>query len=517
MNEMIFSILLVLIGFFIGTIAIIIVNYLRGISTTSKIDKMLENAKKESERIKRDSILETKEETYRMKTDAEKEIKEKKQEVKETEERLLARENNIDRRDQTLQNREQLLEERENNLIEKQREIQNEQVKIEEIKNQQLETLEQISNVSKQEAKDLILKKIEDMMNLEITGYIKEREAEAKLEVDRTAKSMLVTCMQRYAGDVANEQTVTVVNLPNDEMKGRIIGREGRNIRTIEAVTGVDLIIDDTPEAIVLSSFDPYRREIARLTIESLIKDGRIHPTRIEELYDKVSNEILIKIREYGEEALFELGITKMDPELVELVGKLHFRTSYGQNALQHSIEVANLSGLLAAELGENVILAKRAGLLHDIGKSIDHEMEGSHVTIGGEIARKYKESEVVINAIESHHGDVEATSVISVLVAVADALSASRPGARNDSLENYVKRLQELENIANDNPGIEKAYAVQAGREIRVIVKPEEIDDLESYQIARNIKNRIENEMQYPGTIKVTVIRETRATEEAK
>ena len=517
MNEMIFSILLVLIGFFIGTIAIIIVNYLRGISTTSKIDKMLENAKKESERIKRDSILETKEETYRMKTDAEKEIKEKKQEVKETEERLLARENNIDRRDQTLQNREQLLEERENNLIEKQREIQNEQVKIEEIKNQQLETLEQISNVSKQEAKDLILKKIEDMMNLEITGYIKEREAEAKLEVDRTAKSMLVTCMQRYAGDVANEQTVTVVNLPNDEMKGRIIGREGRNIRTIEAVTGVDLIIDDTPEAIVLSSFDPYRREIARLTIESLIKDGRIHPTRIEELYDKVSNEILIKIREYGEEALFELGITKMDPELVELVGKLHFRTSYGQNALQHSIEVANLSGLLAAELGENVVLAKRAGLLHDIGKSIDHEMEGSHVTIGGEIARKYKESEVVINAIESHHGDVEATSVISVLVAVADALSASRPGARNDSLENYVKRFQELENIANDNPGIEKTYAVQAGREIRVIVKPEEIDDLESYQIARNIKNRIENEMQYPGTIKVTVIRETRATEEAK
>ena len=517
MNEMIFSILLVLIGFFIGTIAIIIVNYLRGISTTSKIDKMLENAKKESERIKRDSILETKEETYRMKTDAEKEIKEKKQEVKETEERLLARENNIDRRDQTLQNREQLLEERENNLIEKQREIQNEQVKIEEIKNQQLETLEQISNVSKQEAKDLILKKIEDMMNLEITGYIKEREAEAKLEVDRTAKSMLVTCMQRYAGDVANEQTVTVVNLPNDEMKGRIIGREGRNIRTIEAVTGVDLIIDDTPEAIVLSSFDPYRREIARLTIESLIKDGRIHPTRIEELYDKVSNEILIKIREYGEEALFELGITKMDPELVELVGKLHFRTSYGQNALQHSIEVANLSGLLAAELGENVVLAKRAGLLHDIGKSIDHEMEGSHVTIGGEIARKYKESEVVINAIESHHGDVEATSVISVLVAVADALSASRPGARNDSLENYVKRLQELENIANDNPGIEKTYAVQAGREIRIVVKPDKVDDLASHKIARDIKTKIEEELTYPGHIKVTVIREIRASEIAK
>ena len=517
MNEMIFSILLVLIGFFIGTIAIIIVNYLRGISTTSKIDKMLENAKKESERIKRDSILETKEETYRMKTDAEKEIKEKKQEVKETEERLLARENNIDRRDQTLQNREQLLEERENNLIEKQREIQNEQVKIEEIKNQQLETLEQISNVSKQEAKDLILKKIEDMMNLEITGYIKEREAEAKLEVDRTAKSMLVTCMQRYAGDVANEQTVTVVNLPNDEMKGRIIGREGRNIRTIEAVTGVDLIIDDTPEAIVLSSFDPYRREIARLTIESLIKDGRIHPTRIEELYDKVSNEILIKIREYGEEALFELGITKMDPELVELVGKLHFRTSYGQNALQHSIEVANLSGLLAAELGENVVLAKRAGLLHDIGKSIDHEMEGSHVTIGGEIARKYKESEVVINAIESHHGDVEATSVISVLVAAADTLSAARPGSRSESLQNYIQRLEKLEAIGSDFYGVEKTFAIQAGREIRVMVKPDKLDDLACHKLARDIKERIENELTYPGHIKVTVIRELRANELAK
>ena len=517
MNEMIFSILLVLIGFFIGTIAIIIVNYLRGISTTSKIDKMLENAKKESERIKRDSILETKEETYRMKTDAEKEIKEKKQEVKETEERLLARENNIDRRDQTLQNREQLLEERENNLIEKQREIQNEQVKIEEIKNQQLETLEQISNVSKQEAKDLILKKIEDMMNLEITGYIKEREAEAKLEVDRTAKSMLVTCMQRYAGDVANEQTVTVVNLPNDEMKGRIIGREGRNIRTIEAVTGVDLIIDDTPEAIVLSSFDPYRREIARLTIESLIKDGRIHPTRIEELYDKVSNEILIKIREYGEEALFELGITKMDPELVELVGKLHFRTSYGQNALQHSIEVANLSGLLAAELGENVVLAKRAGLLHDIGKSIDHEMEGTHVEIGMDLLRRYKESKDVIHAMSTHHGDYEPQTVEAVLVTAADAISAARPGARRETLEAYIKRLEKLEEIANSYDGVDKSYAIQAGREIRIMVKPEKINDEEIHLLARDITKKIEDELEYPGQIKVSIIRETRAVEYAK
>lgn len=517
MNEMIFSILLVLIGFFVGTIVIIVVNYIRGLSVGSKIEKMLENAKKEAEKLKRDSLLEIKEESHRLKIETDKEIKEKKNEIKETEDRLLARENNIDRRDQTLQSREKMLEDRESNLLENQKKIQNEQVKIEEIKQQQIETLEKISKVSRQEAKDLVLKKVEEMMNLEITSYIKERESEAKLEADKTAKNMIVSCMQKYAGDVANEQTVTVVNLPNDEMKGRIIGREGRNIRTIEAVTGVDLIIDDTPEAIVLSSFDPYRREIARLTIESLIKDGRIHPTRIEELYDKTSKEMAIKVREYGEEALFELGLTKMDPELVELVGKLHFRTSYGQNALQHSIEVANLSGLLAAEMGENVNLAKRAGLLHDIGKAIDHEMEGSHVTIGSDIARRYKESDVVINAIESHHGDTEATNVISVLVAIADTLSASRPGARNDSLENYVKRLQELENIANSNPGVEKTYAVQAGREIRVIVKPEEVDDLGSYKIARDIKTRIENEMQYPGTIKVTVIRETRATEEAK
>lgn len=517
MNEMILSILLVLIGLFVGIIIMFIINYLKGISASSKAEKIIENAKKEADKIKRDNILESKEEIHKLKIEAEKEIKEKKAEVIDSEQRLLTRENNIERRDQTLQNREQMLEEKENLLINKQKEIQLEQAKVEDIKNEQINELEKIAGLTKKQAKDMVLKKVEDMMNLEISAYIKERETDAKLEADKKAKSLLVSCMQKYAGDVANEQTVTVVTLPNDEMKGRIIGREGRNIRTIEAVTGVDLIIDDTPEAIVLSSFDPLRREIARVTIEGLIKDGRIHPTRIEELYDKSLKEITSQIREYGESALFELGITKVDPELVELIGKLHFRTSYGQNALTHSIEVAHLSGLLASELGENVVIAKRAGLLHDIGKAIDHEVEGSHVTLGSDLAHKCGENEIVINAIESHHGDTEATNVISVIVAIADTLSASRPGARNDSLENYIQRLQDLENIANSMEGVDKTYAVQAGREIRVIVKPEEVDDLGSYKVARDIKTKIENELQYPGTIKVTVIRETRATEEAK
>ena len=492
-------------------------NYFKRVNAESATERLLEEAKKEAEKIKRDSILESKEEAHKLKIEAEKEYKEKKQEIKENEERLLNRENNMDRRDTMLQNREQLLEEKENNLLSKQKEIQNEQVKVEELKKEQLDLLEKIAGFSKNEAKEVVMKKVEEMMSLEIASYIKDRESEAKLEADKKAKAMLVSCMQKYAGDVSNEQTVTVVTLPNDDMKGRIIGREGRNIRTIEAVTGVDLIIDDTPEALVLSSFDPLRREIARVTLESLIKDGRIHPTRIEELYDKTVKEMSVKIREIGEAAIFELGLTKVDSELVELIGKLHFRTSYGQNALKHSLEVAHLSGLLAAELGENIMLAKRAGLLHDIGKSIDHEVEGSHVELGIEIASRYKENDVVINAIASHHGDTEATSVISIIVALADTLSASRPGARNDSLENYVKRLHDLEEIAAVIPGVEKSYAVQAGRELRVIVKPEEVDDLTSYKIARDVKNQIEEKLQYPGTIKVTVIRETRATEEAK
>ena len=513
MNNIVFSILLILIGLFVGIIFMIILNSIKLMNASKKVQNLLDNAKKEADKLKRDSILEAKEENHRLKAELDKETKEKKQEIKDSEDRLLAREESMDRRDQTLQNREQMLEDKENNLILKQKEIQEKQMELEETKNEQLKLLEKIAGYTKKQARELIMKKVEDMMNLEITSYIKDREAEAKLQADKNSKEMLVGAMQRYAADIAGEQTVTVVTLPNDEMKGRIIGREGRNIRTIEAVTGVDLIIDDTPEALVLSSFDPYRREIARLTLETLIKDGRIHPSRIEEVYDKTVKEMKANLIEIGNNALFELGITKMEPELVETIGKLQFRTSYGQNALKHSLEVANLAGLLASELGENITLAKRAGLLHDIGKAIDHEVEGSHVELGANLARKYGENEIVINAIESHHGDTEPTSVISTLVAIADTLSASRPGARNDSLENYIKRLTELEEIGNDVEGVEKAYAVQAGRELRVIVKPEEIDDLESHKVARDIKNKIEENLQYPGTIKVVVV----VTEEAK
>lgn len=517
MNNALISILLAFIGLIVGIIVMFIFNNIRKNRAHDSAENIISNAKKEAERIKKETIAEAKNEANEIKLKTEDELKEKKSEVKEMEKRLISREESLDKRNENLQNRETLIDEKEQNLIDKQNDIQNEKAKVEEIKNQQLELLEKISGYTKEQAREIVLSKVEDSMNLEIASLIKEKEAEAKLVIDKKSKAMLVECMQKYAGDVVEEQTITVVNLDNDDMKGRIIGREGRNIRTIEAVTGVDLIIDDTPEAIVLSSFDPLRREIARVTVETLIKDGRIHPARIEEIYDKTAKEMHAKILEYGEEALFELGITKVDPELVELIGRLKFRTSYGQNGLRHSIEVANLSGIMAAELGENVMLAKRAGLLHDIGKAIDHEIEGSHVDIGSNIAKKYHENDVVINAIESHHGDCEATSVISSLVAIADTLSATRPGARNDSLENYVQRLRDLEEIANEISGVEKSYAMQAGRELRVLVKPEEIDDITSHKIARDIKNKIEEKLQYPGTIKVTVIRETRAVEEAK
>ena len=548
-KQIVFSALLILIGLILGIFLIILLSYIRRTKTTNKIKEMLEKARKEAEKIKREGILEQKEETHRLKLEFDKELKEKKADLKETEDRLLQREKNMDKRDELYQKRETLLDEKEERLNNKFDEIQDEKSKVEELKNEQLKLLQEIANFSKEEAKELLMDEVKQNMSKEVATYIKEQEQEAKMLADKNAKNLIVTAMQRYAADIANEQTITVVNLPNDdmkgriivnaiqkcstdhvsettisvvnlpndEMKGRIIGREGRNIRTIEAITGVDLIIDDTPEAVVISSFDPLRREIARLTLETLIKDGRIHPTRIEEIYDKTSKDLKQKMMEYGNDALFELGITKMDSELIELVGKLHFRTSYGQNALTHSIEVAELAGVLAGEFDEDVNLAKRAGLLHDIGKAIDHDLEGSHVELGSQIARKYHENEVVINAIESHHGDTEATSIISSIVAIADSLSASRPGARNDSLENYIQRLSQLEAVGNEIEGVEKSFAVQAGRELRVIVKPEEVDDLKAHTIAREIKEKVETTLKYPGTIKITVVRETRAQEEAK
>ena len=435
MDNGLFSILLLVVGLFVGFGVSFLLSYFRINNASKKVEAMINQARKDAEKVKRETILEQKEEAHKLKLETDREIKEKKEELKESENRLLQREASIDKRDELYQKREATLDEREAKLVMRQNEIQDEKSKVEEIKKEQLELLEKISGFSKEKARELVMSQVKESMTKEISQYIRDVENEAKLTADRTAKEMVVSSMQRYAADIASDQTVTVVDLPNDEMKGRIIGREGRNIRTIEAITGVDLIIDDTPEAVVLSSFDPLRREIARVTLETLIKDGRIHPTRIEELYDKVSKEMKEKIIEYGQDATFELGLTKFEPELIETIGKLHFRTSYGQNALQHSIEVAELSGLLAGEMGENVPLAKRAGLLHDIGKAIDHEIEGSHVEIGIDIAKKFHEEDVVINSIASHHGDHEAKSVIATIVAIADALSASRPGARNDSL----------------------------------------------------------------------------------
>lgn len=517
MNQIILSTLLLLVGLVIGFGLTMLINTLRKNNATKKIEEMLEEANKKADQLKRDSIMEAKEKNYQLKQEVDKEIKEKKQELKENELRLEKRESSMDKRDEICQKREATLDEREEKLTQRQKEIQQEQIEVENLKKEQLDLLEKISGFSKEKAKEVVMQKVKESMAREVTVYINEKEMEAKITAEKKAKELIVTSMQRYAADIASDQTVTVVSLPNEDMKGRLIGREGRNIRTIEAVTGVDLIIDDTPEAVVLSSFDPLRREIARVMLETLIKDGRVHPTRIEEVYDKVAKEMKEQIMDYGNGALFELGITKMNPGLIELVGKLHFRTSYGQNALSHSLEVAELAGLMAAEIGEDVNLAKRAGLLHDIGKAVDHEIEGSHVSIGVDLAKKYGEGDVVINAIASHHGDTDSTNVIANLVAIADALSASRPGARNDSLENYIRRLTELEAVASDIEGVSKSYAMQAGRELRVIVEPEKVDDLQAHRIAREIKEKIETTLKYPGTIKIAVVRETRALEEAK
>ncbi len=512
-----YTILALVIGILFGIGIYYILAYFRNKNVENKAEKIIKEAKIETEKAKRDSLLEIKEESFKLKQSVDQEIKEKKQELKASEERLLQRENSLDKREELLQKRDNLLNEKEENVNGLQKEIQEKNAKMDNLLKEEMEKLEGIAKFSKEKAHDLIIERVETEMVKEIAELIRDKEAEAKLEIDKKSKNLLVESMQRYANDVTGEQTVSVINLPSDEMKGRLIGREGRNIRTIEAVTGVDLIIDDTPEVIVISSFDPLRREIAKITIEGLIKDGRIHPARIEELYDKVCADMNTKITEIGNQTITELGLSKIAPEIVNLIGKLNFRYSYGQNALQHSKEVAHFAGIMASELGENPTLAKRAGLLHDIGKAVDFEIEGSHVEIGADLAKRYHEDEVVINSILSHHHDHETTSIISSLVEIGDTLSAARPGARNDSLENYVKRLEKLEEIGNSFAGVEKTFAMQAGREVRVMVKPETVDDMSSYKMAKDIKDRIEKELQYPGTIKITVIRETRAQEEAK
>ena len=475
-----------------------------------KAREIIDEALKDAETKKRDILLTAKEEALKTKNDLDKEVKERRNEIQRMEKRVLSREENLDKKSDTLERREQSLSARESNLSRKQAEI-------DELSAKRQQELERISGLTSEQAKDYLLKTVEDEVKHETAVMIKEMELKAKEEADKKAREYVVTAIQKCAADVVSESTISLVQLPNDDMKGRIIGREGRNIRTLETLTGVDLIIDDTPEAVVLSSFDPVRREVARIALEKLIVDGRIHPARIEEMVEKAKKEVETMMREEGEAATLEVGVHGLHPELVKLLGRMKFRTSYGQNALKHSIEVAELSGLIAGEIGEDVKLAKRAGLLHDIGKSIDHEMEGSHVSIGVDLCRKYKENATVINAVASHHGDFEAETLIACIVQAADTISAARPGARRETLETYTTRLTKLENIANEFKGVDKSFAIQAGREIRVMVVPEHVTDADMVILAREISKRIEDELEYPGQIKVSLIRESRVTDYAK
>ena len=475
-----------------------------------KARNIIDEALKAAETKKREGLLELKEETLRNKNELERESKERRSELQKFEKRVLAKEEALDRKADSLEKRESQLTSREDRLNKRQAEV-------DALSEKRVQELERISGLTSEQAKDYLLKTVEDEVKHETAMLVKELETRAKEEAGKKAKEYVVTAIQKCAADHVAETTISVVPLPNDEMKGRIIGREGRNIRTLETMTGVDLIIDDTPEAVILSSFDPIRREVARIALEKLIVDGRIHPARIEEMVEKAQKEVETMIREEGEAATLEVGVHGIHPELVRLLGKMKFRTSYGQNALKHSIEVAQLSGLLAAEIGVDVRMAKRAGLLHDIGKSVDHEMEGSHIQIGVDLCKKYKESPIVINAVESHHGDVEPTSLIACIGQAADTISAARPGARRETLETYTNRLNQLEDITNSFKGVEKSFAIQAGREIRVMVVPEQVSDADMILLARDIAKQIEAELEYPGQIKVNVIRESRVMEYAK
>lgn len=502
--------LYVLIGFVLGFIGFAFYSRFRLQSAKEYARKIIADAKKEVESIKREALLEAKEEALKVKNELERETRERRSDIQRLERRLLQKEESLDRK-------YEVLEKKEENLARRELEIEKLKVELEETHRKHRYELERISGLSSEDAKQLLLRDVEEEIQQEIAIKIRDLEAKAKEESDRKAREIISLAIQRCAADHVAEATVSVVELPNDEMKGRIIGREGRNIRALETLTGIDLIIDDTPEAVILSGFDPIRREVARLALEKLINDGRIHPARIEEMVEKAQKEVESIIKEEGERATFETGIHGIHPELIKLLGRLKYRTSYGQNVLKHSIEVSHLCGLIASELGADVILAKRAGLLHDIGKAINHEVEGPHVSIGAELAKKYRENHLVVNAIAAHHGDIEAASVEAVLVQACDAISAARPGARRETLESYIKRLEKLESIADSFEGVEKAYAIQAGREIRIMVRPDRIDDLQAVRVARDIVKKIEEELEYPGQIKVTVIRETRAVEYAK
>ena len=475
-----------------------------------KSREIIDEALKVAETKKREALLEAKEESIKTKNELEKETRERRAELQRYERRVLNKEENVEKKSEALEKKEASLASKEDSLNKKHKEV-------EALYAKEIQELEKISGYTSEQAKEYLLKTVEDDVKHDTAKMIKEMETRAKEEAGKKAKEYIVTAIQKCAADHVAEATISVVQLPNDEMKGRIIGREGRNIRTLETMTGVDLIIDDTPEAVILSGFDPIRREVARIALEKLILDGRIHPARIEEMVEKAQREVEMVIREEGESALLEVGVHGIHPELVRLLGRMRFRTSYGQNALKHSIEVAHLSGLLAAEIGADVRIAKRAGLLHDIGKSVDHEVEGSHIQIGVDLCRKHKESAIVINAVESHHGDVEPQSLVACIVQAADAISAARPGARRETIETYTNRLKQLEEITNSFKGVDKSFAIQAGREVRIMVVPEQINDDAMVLLARDISKRIENELEYPGQIKVNVIRESRVTDYAK